>query len=189
MRNSCLTVLFLVGFLACSAAAKDTVAIGEAVPNFQLLDQSGKDVALTDFRGKGVILSFLYTRCPYPDKCAMIGKKLNGLAELSKKIGKSEELQVLAITLDPLHDRPQVLKAYARGFDKKYSNWSFLTGKESEIARVAAAFGVVYWEENGVIEHNMRTAFIDRDGKLRFLKSGSDWKPGEFAAEIKRYLR
>jgi protein SCO1/2 len=188
------TKLILLSILAIVlsgvSSAKDAVLqIDTPVPDFQLLDQTGAKRSLTDFRGKGVIVSFLYTRCPYPDKCPMIGSKLKNLAQLSQKIGKGDDLQVVAITLDPANDKPEVLKAYAQGFDETHKNWSFLTGTEDEIARVAGAFGVIFWEENGVIEHNMRTAFIDRDGVLRLVKSGSDWKAGEFAAEIKRYLK
>jgi len=184
-----LLALVLLGTINPISAKESTVQIGSAVPNFQLIDQTGQEVSLSEFQGKGVIISFLFTRCPYPDKCPMIGKKLNDLAELSDKIGKGDKLQILAITLDPAHDKPEVLKAYAQGFDKTHENWKFLTGSEDAIARVAGAFGVLYWEENGVIEHNMRTAFIDKSGKLQILKSGSDWKAGEFAAEIKPYLR
>jgi protein SCO1 len=180
-----LIVLILVFGVQAKSA---TIVVGESVPDFTLIDQSGEEVSLSNFKGKGVVISFLYTKCPYPDKCPMIGKKLAGLAELSEKIGKKDQLQVLAITLDPANDKPEVLKAYARGFDERYDNWKFLTGTENDIARVAAAFGVIYWTENGVVEHNMRTAFIDPAGKLRILKSGSDWKAGQFAAEIKEYM-
>jgi protein SCO1/2 len=179
-----LFVLCLVVVQAKSA----TILVGEQVPDFTLVDQSGQKASLSDYKGKGVVISFLFTRCPYPDKCPMIGKKLTGLAELSEKIGKQNQLQVLAITLDPAHDKPEVLKAYARGFDERYGNWKFLTGTENEIAKVAGAFGVIYWTENGMIEHNMRTAFIDPNGTLQILKSGADWKAGQFAAEIEQYL-
>lgn len=179
----------LVLLLAFVGQAKSaTIQVGEPVPDFTLVDQSGKNVSLSQFKGKGVVISFLYTRCPYPDKCPMIGKKLAGLAELSEKIGKKDQLQVLAITLDPAHDKPEVLRAYARGFDERYDNWKFLTGTEDGIAKVAGGFGVIYWTENGVVEHNMRTAFIDPEGTLRLLKSGSDWKAGQFAAEINEYM-
>ena len=172
-----------------SLAKETTLSVGSQVPDFKLVNQDGKSVSLSDYRGKGVIISFLFTRCPYPDKCPMVGKKLQDLAELSQAIGQDSRLQVMAITLDPQYDKPAVLKAYAQGFDKKHSNWSFLTGSEEEIARVASAFGVLYWTENGVVEHNMRTAFIDGNGRLQLLKSGSDWRAGEFAAQIKDYLK
>lgn len=188
LRLSILT-LFVLGLVMSSIARETTLSVGSEVPDFKLTNQDGKSVSLSDYRGKGVIISFLFTRCPYPDKCPMVGKKLQDLAELSQAIGQQSRLQVLAITLDPKYDKPEVLKAYAQGFDKKHSNWSFLTGSEEEIARVASAFGVLYWTENGVIEHNLRTAFIDGNGRLQLLKSGSDWRPGEFAAQIKSYLK
>ena len=178
----------ILALVTLATAKSPTILVGEEVPNFTLLDQTNQRVSLSQFRGKGVIISFLYTRCPYPEKCPMIGKKLTDLAELSQKIGKDDQIQVLAIPLDPAHDKPEVLKAYARGFDEKHANWKFLTGTENEIAQVAGAFGVIYWTENGVVEHNMRTAFIDPSGTLRILKSGSDWKAGHLAAEIEQYL-
>lgn len=187
MKKLVVLLLLLLGIVG--GAKETTIPIGGEVPNFVLINQSGQKVGLSDFKGRGVIVSFLYTRCPYPDKCPMIGKKLTSLAELGSKIGQADKLQVLAITLDPAHDKPEVLKAYAQGFDEEHSNWSFLTGTEQDIARVAGAFGVLFWEENGVIEHNMRTAFIDQSGRLRLVKSGSDWKAGEFAAQIRPYLK
>lgn len=170
-------------------ALAEGLKIGDTVPNFTLTDQNGKKRSLNEFRGKGVVVSFLYTQCPFPNKCPMIKKKLMGLTEVNKKIGTGNKLEVLAITLDPARDKPAVLKAYAQGFDKEHPNWHFLTGSEDDIARVAGAFGVLYWDEKGVVEHNMRTAFIDPAGNLRILKSGSDWKPGEFAAEIAPLLK
>lgn len=173
--------------LACPAVA-DPIGPGDVVPNFTLINQNGKKTSLSDFRGKGVVISFLYTQCPFPEKCPMIKKKLQSLAELTATIGAADSVQVLAITIDPENDTPEVLKKYAQGFDEKHSNWLFLTGSKDDIARVAGGFGVLYWDEGGVIQHNMRTLFIDPDGVLQVSKSGSDWRPGEFAAKIKPYL-
>jgi protein SCO1/2 len=172
----------------CGTLAAAPLKINDSVPNFELIDQDGSKLSFEKLRGKGVIVSFLFTRCPYPDKCPMIGKKLTDLANLIEKTGEKQNLRVVAITLDPAYDRPEVLKAYTQGFDKKQKGWSFLTGSEDQIAQVAGAFGVTYWKENGIVEHNMRTAFIDPEGRLRILKSGSTWLAGEFAAEIKAIM-
>ena len=72
--------------------------------------------------------------------------------------------------------------------DKDFSNWSFLTSSPATVARVASLFGVLYWDQDGTIEHNMRTALIDRQGRLHKLYSGSDWRPGELAAEVKSLI-
>lgn len=180
-------VCLLLGVLLLSMGPVEaqTLTIGQTVPDFQLVDQDGEKTSLSDFQGKGVIISFLYTKCPFPDKCPMIRKKLAGLADLMDKLGRKEQIQVLAITLDPANDRPEVLKKYAQGYDRQEKGWKFLTGDEEQILKITKAFGVLYWDEDdGTIEHNMRTAYIDEKGKLRLVKSRADWKPGEFAAEI-----
>ncbi len=180
-------LLAVLAVLTVAVVAKP-LQLNEMVPNFELTDQDSQKLVFQSLRGKGVIVSFLFTRCPYPDKCPMIGRKLSDLAKLIDKTGEKENLRVLAITLDPAYDRPDVLKAYTQGFDKK-QGWSFLTGTEEQVAQVAGAFGVTYWkDENGLVEHNMRTAFIDPEGRLRIVRSGSDWRVGEFAAEIKAVM-
>lgn len=172
--------------LLAVAAVAGPLKINDTVPNFELIDQNGQKVTFDQMRGKGVIVSFLFTRCPYPDKCPMIGRKLGDLAALAKNLGEDkDDIRVMAITLDPAYDRPEVLKAYTQGFDKKHKGWTFLTGTEEQVAQVAGAFGVTYWKENGTVEHNMRTAFVDPQGRLRIVKTGSTWLAGEFAAEIK----
>ena len=179
----------LIVTLLAVAAVAGPLKINDTVPNFELIDQNSQKVTFDQMRGKGVIVSFLFTRCPYPDKCPMIGRKLADLAALSKKLGEEkDDIRVMAITLDPAYDRPEVLKAYTQGFDKKHKGWTFLTGTEEQVAQVAGAFGVTYWKENGTVEHNMRTAFIDPEGRLRIVKSGSTWMAGEFAAEIKAVM-
>lgn len=184
-----LQVLLIILFLfSAYPAAASPIEAGDLVPDFTLINQEGKQTSLSDFRGKGVVISFLYTQCPYPEKCPMIKKKLKSLAELSATVGEADSVQVLAITIDPENDTPEVLKKYAQGFDETHGNWLFLTGSKDDIARVAGGFGVLYWDEGGVIQHNMRTLFIDPDGVLQVVKSGSDWKAGEFAAKIKPYL-
>lgn len=188
MRKTLILCLLWMALLPGLSQA-DMLKIGDKVPDFTLVDQEGRKTALSDFTGKGIVVTFLYTQCPFPDKCPMIGRKLTSLARLVDKIGRDKEIQILAITLDPARDKPEVLKAYAQGFDKDRSDWRFLTGTEEEIAQVAGAFGVLYWDEKGIIEHNLRTGFIGPDGVLKILKSGSQWRSGEFAAEIEAKLK
>lgn len=179
--------VLLLGLL--SPAFADGLRVGDTVPDFTLINHKGGETSLSDFKGKGVVISFLFTQCPDPQKCPMIRKKLESLVTLTSKIGAADKVQILAITIDPERDTPEVLKRYAQGFDKTQNNWLFLTGDKNTIAKVAGAFGVIYWDEKGTIQHNLRTVFIGPDGRLKRSKSGSDWKPGEFAAEIDRDMR
>ncbi len=185
--------LAAVGFATLPARAEATnpsIKIGKKVPNFALTDQFGKTIELQNLKGKVVLVTFLYTQCPFPEKCPMLAEKLGKTRDIIDTIdGSKTKFHVLSITLDPKKDTPEYLRSYAQGNDRAEPNWSFLTGKPSDIAKVAALFGMVYWtEKNGVIEHNMRTALIDSDGKLAKLFTGNDWKPGEMAASVRDLL-
>lgn len=188
LRRARLVVLALAFFFCTNSAWAQNLSIGDKVPDFTLTNQNGSKTSLSDYKGKGVVLSFLYTQCPFPDKCPMLKKKLGSLADVTQRIGEMNQIQVMAITIDPKNDTPEVLKSYAQGFDKKHKNWLFLTGSEADILKVAGAFGVLYWNEKGIIEHNMKTVFIGPDQTVQIIESGSEWKAGEFAARIKRIL-
>ncbi len=181
-------LLALLALTVCALAdpTGSTLRIGQKVPDFSLIDQNAKKVALSDFKGKVVLVTFLYTQCPYPEKCPMLAQKLGKTRDLLDQVESAKgQFQVVSITLDPKRDTPETLKKYAQGQDENTSNWTFMTGKASEVNKVASLFGVIYYTEKGVIDHNMRTAVIDRKGKLSKLFTGNDWKPGEVAALVR----
>lgn len=161
--------------------------IGAAVPNFQLTNQDGATTKFTDYRGKVVVVSFLFTRCPDPSKCPMLSAKLGKVQEL---VGQMEEarnrVQILSITLDPKNDTPEVLKGYAQGHQA--NNWTFLTGKSNDILKVAGLFGEIYYDEKGTVVHNTRTSLVDRQGRLRRVFTDNDWKMSEMAGAIRQLL-
>lgn len=184
-------VLFLVfalltlGTLVFAQSKETGVKVGQKVPNFTLTNQNSKTVNLTDFKGKVVLITFLYTQCPFPDKCPMLAQKLDRTRDLLDQVqGAKDRFQVLSITLDPKRDTPEALKKYAQGHDGD-ANWTFLTGKASDISKIASMFGMIYYTEQGIIDHNMRTVVIDGNQRLRKVYAGSKWTPAEVAAVVK----
>ena len=179
------TGLFLGGLAL--AQKMGGLEIGAAVPNFQLVNQDGKSTSFKDYRGKVVIVSFLFTQCPDPSKCPMLSAKLSKLQEF---IGQMDDVrsrvQLVSITLDPKHDTPEVLKAYAQGHQA--ANWTFLTGPNGEILKVAGLFGEIYYDDKGTIVHNTRTSLIDPQQRLRRVFTDNDWKMSEMAGTIRQLL-
>ena len=82
------------------------------MPDFKLIDQNGQPIRLSDFRGKAVVLTFIYTRCPIPNFCPLMSKNF---AELQGRLEKefAGRYQLLSVSMDPKFDRPAVLKEYA----------------------------------------------------------------------------
>ena len=152
--------------------------IGDLVPDFELIDESGRLTRLSDSRNSITVVNFIYTRCPMPDVCPRLSANF---AYLSKKL---PEARLLTITLDPGYDIPAVLKEYASHFNRNADHWRFLTGNESQIRQAAGLFGVVYWPEDGVITHTSATAIIGPDGRLLALVEGTAYRAGQLLALV-----
>jgi protein SCO1/2 len=151
---------------------------GEAVPDFQLIDQNSRPIRLSDFRGKAVVLTFIYTRCPIPNFCPLMSKNF---AELQGRLEKefSGRFHLLSVSIDPSFDRPGVLKEYASRHGAEAQRWTFATGDEEQINFVAGLMGLFHEPENGLISHDLRTALIGPDGRLVHLWKSNVWTPYE----------
>jgi protein SCO1/2 len=135
-----------------------------AAADFHLTDQRGEPISLADLRGSTVLLFFGYTHCP--DVCPLtLGKLQRALQDAGAKPGGA---RVVMISVDPSNDTPAALASYLQPFGADFLG---ATGPASEVARVAAAYGVQADPTAGGA-HNMHTAAIfgiDRDGRLRVL--------------------
>lgn len=166
---------------------------GETVPDFQLIDQNGKLIRLSDFQGKPVVLTFIYTRCPLPNFCPLMSKNFQALQQrLQKEF--PDRFELLSVTIDPKFDRPEVLKEYASRYSANEKCWTFATGTQEQIDTIAGLFGLVHEAESGLLSHNLRTALIGADGRLRHIWKSNVWTPyevarmlGETMSETKTY--
>ena len=153
--------------------ARPPVAVGQEVPGFTLTDQDGAAISLQSLRGRTVVVSFIYTRCPLPDYCPRIMTNLASIGDrFADRLGR--DLFLLTITFDPQHDTPEKMKEYARRYGADVSGWRMLTGPKEEIARVCSSFGVEYWPEEGMITHTLRTVIIDNTGRLAATVEGKE---------------
>lgn len=159
--------------MPASADAPPPLAVGQEVPDFTLTDQDGAPVSLRSLRGRVVVVGFIYTRCPLPDYCPRVMTNLAGLRDRSgDRIGK--DLVLLTITFDPQYDTADKLKEYARRYGADLPGWRLLTGTRAEVAPVCSLFGVEYWPEEGMITHTLRTAIVDRTGRLAATVEGKE---------------
>jgi protein SCO1 len=151
------------------------IAVGAAVPDFTLTDQSGRTVRLSDFRGRVVGIDFIYTRCPLPDVCPRLSANF---AYVAKRL-RGRDITLLSITIDPQFDTPPILTEYAHRYGSDGEAWRFLTGTPDQIRNVGGLFGLIYWPEEGSLTHTSATAVIARDGKLEALIEGSNYRPDQ----------
>jgi protein SCO1/2 len=159
--------------------------IGEAAPDFVLYDQEGRVVQSTRFRGKQVMLNFIFTRCPVANMCPASTMKMISAQKQAREAGV-KNVEFVSITLDPTFDTPGVLKEYAdaRSIDTK--NFSFLTGPEAAIQDLLTQFGVINEFEGGLRKHTLATLLIDENGRIVHRTDTSGWEPSEFVAKMRK---
>lgn len=159
--------------------------VGETVPDFALYDQSGRVVQSARFRGKQVMINFIFSRCPVATMCPAATAKFMSVQKLAAAAGV-KNLELVSITLDPAYDTPGVLKDYAdqRGIDT--TNFSFLTGPETAIKDLLAQFGVIAEFKGDLLQHTLTTLLVNEGGKIAHRADGSVWEPADFVAKMNK---
>jgi protein SCO1/2 len=167
--------------------------LGQELPDFPLTNQDGKRIHLHQYRGRALLLTFIYTRCPLPNYCPLMSKNFSSILE---KVRSDQELSLsahlLSISIDPEYDKPAVLRAYARqyaGTPPAFDQWEFATGTTEQVRNAAAFFGLSYWTEGGQVVHTLATALISPDGKVAKIYPGNEWQPDEVVADLRNLPR
>ena len=160
---------------------------GADVPDVKLVNQDGRPLSPKQFKGRALVVNFIYTRCPLPDQCPLLSANF---ARLNAAILADEELRkrahLLSVTLDPEYDKPEVLKAYGKTYaGGRFDHWDFATGDPAEVRRLAEFFGLVYKAEGDQVIHSLRTAVVTPEGKLLKVYRGNEWKPDEVLGDLK----
>lgn len=167
----------------------DVLMPGDEAPDITLTDQQGKSRRLSDWRGRTVVVTFVYTRCPLPDFCPRMDRHF---AEAQRAIMADPRLgsrvHLLSISFDPEYDTPAVLAAHAARVGVQPETWTYATGEPAAIDSFAARFGVsaIKNEKDAQeIVHNLRTAVIGGDGRIVTVLNGNDWTPADLLASVR----
>ncbi len=145
------------------------LALGEEVPaDLSLTDHTGAPFVFGDERGRLLVVSFLYTRCPLPDYCPALASRMARL-ERAANAAHGDRVRFVSVTLDPAFDTPAVLAAWRGRFtEAPTARWRFTTGDSARVRRAIDLFGV--YSERGTdaaIDHGLTTALVGPDGVLR----------------------
>ena len=162
---------------------------GEDVPDFSFTNQDGKKISLRQYRGKILLVTFIYTRCPFPDFCPRMS---SNFADIYKQLGTNSALantDLLSISFDPEHDKPKVLRDY--GFSVAHTHdpalfrrWAFAAAPAADLPKIADFFALTVKPEGGLITHNLSTAVIGPDGRIVNWYHGGDWQVSDLIKDI-----
>jgi protein SCO1/2 len=168
---------------------------GDQVPDFTLRNQDGRTIHLDQFRGKTLLVTFIYTRCPLPTFCPLI---THNFAAINRQLEADPALyantHLVCVSFDPDNDTPARLRAYGAtyiGSDAKnaFAHWDFATTDKPELKKMAQYFdvGVTYGPED-TITHTLSTTLIGPHGKVAQFYPGNEWTPDEVMSDVKRVV-
>lgn len=138
--------------------------------DYPFVNELGREVRLSDFRGQALAITFFFTRCPIPDYCPRLSRNFE---EASRKLesmpGAATNWHFLSVSFDTAFDTPPVLKAYGERYQYDPKHWSFLTGPKDKIGELASLSDAKFDPESGFFNHNFRTLIIDASGRLQMV--------------------
>jgi protein SCO1 len=167
-------------------------APGDALPNFTVLNQSGRTLGLQQFRGKVLLMTFIYTRCTLSDFCPRMSQNF---AEIDKVLAADPKLyaqtHLLSISFDPKYDTPAVLKSYGSAYTGRYihetfQHWDFAAPTPAELPQMEQYFDLgVTPGPNGILQHSLATLIVGKDGKVVAFYPTNDWAIADVMAKIR----
>jgi len=137
-----------------------------SIPEFEFIDSEGRDISLTNLKGKVWVADFIFTTCTMA--CPIMTGNMN---TIHKKYKKNDDLRLVSISVYPEYDTPEVLKKYASQYQADTDTWHFLTGNESTVKEVIKdGFKIGDYED--IIFHSEKFALVDKNGMIRAYYNG-----------------
>ena len=168
-------------------------APGDAVPDFKLRNQDGRPIHLGQFRGKALVVTFIYTRCPSPEFCPRVTRSFAALEKMmAANPGLYAESHLLSVSFDPEHDTPERLRAYGVtyiGSDAKnvFAHWEFAVPEKPVLAEMARFFDLgMTMNADTMITHTLSTTLIGPNGKVVRFYPSNEWTPEQVLADMVR---
>ncbi|WP_433972732.1 SCO family protein [Tunturiibacter lichenicola] len=166
---------------------------GDQVPDFKLLNQSGRTIHLDQFKGKVVLITFIYTRCQLADFCPRMS---HNFADVDKALAADPALykqtHLLSVSFDPTYDTPKVLRSYGGAYtgnftNERFAHWDFAAPSEKDLPAVTQFFNVgVTPGDSKSLTHSLSTVLVGRDGKIIEWYPNNEWKPEDVIATIRK---
>ncbi len=155
-----------------SASGLDPVAalrasqavIGKQIDDFTLLDRSGQPVRLSQYRGKPLLVSFIYSGCF--QVCPLTTRSLQSAVELGREAFGTRQFNVISIGFNQPADSPQALKAFAAQHRIDQPNWEFLSPHASVVDALTREFGFSYAATAGGFDHVLQVTLLDAQGRI-----------------------
>lgn len=176
-----------LGLDQAAALRTSQAAVGSTVSDFTLLDREGRAVRLSQYRGKPLFVSFIYTGCF--QVCPLTTRSLQRAVQASRDVFGTGQFNVISIGFNQPADSPQALKAFALQHRIDQPNWEFLSPHASIVAPLAREFGFSYIATPAGIDHMLQVSLLDAQGRIYRQIYGEELNADALGEPLKELLR
>ena len=162
-------------------------AIGSAVPDWPLLDRAGKPVRLTDYRGKPLLVSFIYTGCF--QICPLQTRALHEAVKGLDRLLSEDQFNVVSVGFNQPFDTPQAMRSFAAQQRINYRNWEFLSPPPAIVDKLTHAFGFTYAATPAGFDHVLGVSVVDADGHIRAQVYGDKLSAEQLGEPLRQLLK
>lgn len=160
--------------------------IGTIPSDYTFQDREGRPVRLSQYRGKPLLVSFIYTGCF--QVCPLTTRSLQSAVEAGRDFFGTDQFNIISIGFNQPADSHQSLKAFARQYRIDVPNWEFLSPHASIVERLTREFGFSYLSNPAGFDHILQATLLDAEGRIYRQIYGDDLTADSIGAPIRQLL-
>lgn len=173
-------------FTEAQAVAFSQAAIGRTVGRHEFIDRQSQSIDLTQFRGKPLIISMVYTSCYHT--CPMITQALERSVIAAQSGLGRDSFSVLTVGFDSAEDTPDRMRTYAsqRGIDAR--NWHFVSATNEVVRSLSDTLGFIFFPSAKGYDHLAQTTIVDAEGRIYTHVYGAEFSPPSVVEPLKQLV-
>ncbi|MDX9705954.1 MAG: SCO family protein [Azospira sp.] len=169
-----------------AALAKSQSVIGQPLQNFALLDREGRPVELSRYKGKPLLVSFVYTACF--QVCPTSTRNLQKAVQETVNVMGADRFNIITIGFNQPFDSPQAMKDFAKRYGLNLPNWEFLSPATAIVNDVTGSFGFSFVATPAGFDHLNQVTMVNSDGIIVRQVYGEKFTPKDLAEPLKRLI-
>ncbi len=174
---------FIFAWVTACQPSKPMPVLGK-VPDFNLTAETGQPFARKDLDGKVWVADFIYTHCTGP--CPLMSSKMR---RIQASVETTPNVRLVSFSVDPEHDTPEALTAYARQFHADPGRWVFLTGARDTL-QILSRNAFKLSDLSADMTHSTRFVLVDRRSQIRgYYTTSDDTAIPDLIADIRRLAK